>query len=68
MRKFFTMIMLGAAVFAFTGCGGKSEEKALEDEKTDLSKKAAEMQKEGEKAAKDMQKEAEKVKLPKIGE
>ena len=55
MRKLLTMLMMGAAVFAFTGCGDQSTEEeatdAFEEMREDAEKTAEEMEKEAEKAA-----------------
>jgi Tfp pilus assembly protein PilP len=49
MRKLFALIMLGASLFVFSGCGGNSTEDDLEDA-------AEEVQDEAEKAAKEAEK------------
>lgn len=53
MRKLFTMLMLGAAVFAFTGCKKSDEQKAKDA--------AEQMQKDAGKAADSMKKDADKA-------
>lgn len=55
MRKLFTMMMLGAAVFAFTGCGEKTTEEKIDDA-------ATEMKKDADGAATDLEKAAEAAK------
>ena len=54
MKKMLTIMMLGAAVFAFTGCGEKTEEEKA-------TEAAAEMQKDAEKAASSLKQDADKA-------